>query len=72
MKAKEKAVREAAANLHTAISEASAAGYHVNWPLRHEDLAAIEISEGASVETDEPAPVTEEPVVVEHHRSRAK
>lgn len=45
MKAKEKAVRDAAVALSVAIAEARAAGYVVAWPSRSEGLDAIEISE---------------------------
>jgi hypothetical protein len=42
---KEKAVREAAAALQTAILDARAAGLSVTWPRRFEDLPFIAISE---------------------------
>jgi hypothetical protein len=45
VKAKEKAVRDAAAALSTAIVEAREAGLVVTWPKRAEDLPFIAISE---------------------------
>lgn len=45
MKAKEKAVRDAAAVLSVAIAEARAAGFVVTWPSRSDGLDTIEISE---------------------------
>lgn len=47
MKAKEKAVRDAAAALATAIADAKEAGFTIAWPRRAEDLAFIQISETA-------------------------
>lgn len=41
----EKAVRDAAASLHDAIVAAKAAGLHVTWPSRPDDLPAIAVSE---------------------------
>jgi len=47
MTAKEKAVREAAAQLATAIEQAAAAGYVVTWPQSADELRRIAISETA-------------------------
>lgn len=47
MKAKEKAVRDAAAALAVALAEAKEAGLVVTWPARPDGLNSIEISETA-------------------------
>lgn len=50
----EKAVRDAAANLHKAISEATAAGYRIYWPGSADGLPGIAISETAKVKLAAP------------------
>lgn len=56
MATKEQAVRDAAAALKTAIAEAVAAGYRVDWPGNADDLDKIAISAtGAVVEEDSTA-----------------
>jgi hypothetical protein len=47
MKKHEKAVRDAAAALHEAITDARAAGLVVGWPLRVDGLTTMAISETA-------------------------
>ena len=55
---KEKAVRDAAAALKTAIAEAEAAGYRVDWPANAGGLGAIGISETGRMKAA-PAPQAE-------------
>lgn len=52
MRAKEKAVRDAAAALQQAVVDARDDGYHVEWPRRFEDLAFIAVSEGGNSKTN--------------------
>ncbi|ODT22219.1 MAG: hypothetical protein ABS35_15315 [Kaistia sp. SCN 65-12] len=55
MKAKEKAIRDAADALRVAIIDGEASGIVVTWPPRRVgDLAALEISDTGKA-TDEPA-----------------
>lgn len=55
-------VRQAAAKLHDAIREATAAGYKVSWPIRPSELPSILVSEtranqpGSPTQIDEPKP----------------
>lgn len=50
MKAKEKAIRDAAEALRTAIVEGEASGLSVGWPPRRVgDLASMEISETGAI-----------------------
>jgi hypothetical protein len=54
---KEKPVRDAALALKTAIDEATAAGYRIEWPGNPSGLATIAISETGRVgEAEKPAP----------------
>jgi hypothetical protein len=50
----EKAVRDAAAALKTAINEAVTAGYRIDWPSNAAGLDTIAISETAAVKRDAP------------------
>jgi hypothetical protein len=52
----EQAVRDAAAALSTAITEAVAAGYRVAWPSNPTGLDTIAISETGAVNQPEPEP----------------
>jgi hypothetical protein len=55
----EKAVRDAAAALDTAIAEAEAAGLSITWPRQRAGLAPIAISATAKAPKPEPVkPVT--------------
>lgn len=58
---KEKAVRDAARALKTAIAEAEAEGFRVDWPARAADLDAIGISETGKVKA---VPAASEPAAV--------
>lgn len=50
---KEQAVRDAAATLKTAIAEAAAAGYRIDWPGNVAGLDTIAISETGAVKQGE-------------------
>lgn len=52
MNPKEKAVRDAAASLHSAIADARKAGFAVVWPRTVEGLASIAISETGKAVTE--------------------
>jgi hypothetical protein len=53
---KEQAVRDAALALQSAIADAVAAGYRVNWPGNAADLDKIEISATGKVVDELPKP----------------
>lgn len=60
MKAKEKAIRDAAEALRAAIVDGEAAGFAVGWPRRVADLASIEISATAKADPGEPLDLSDE------------
>lgn len=56
MKNAEKAVRDAAKDLHDAIATAKKDGLAVAWPHRADGLLSIAISETGKAQADKPAP----------------
>lgn len=58
MSTKDKTVRDAAAKLHEAITEAKADGYAVTWPATIEGLKNIAVSATGKVKTEAPAKTT--------------